>query len=132
MQQKTFNLNLKTQDYPDSANNPFGYNVPNMPNQSDYVGIYDLPTSKQVYTDGTNLGSGQSAGAPYETGAGGIASVEQSPREDVLANAQNTMNEYFSGISQAADADYLTKNPGLAKFVIGDSAANQYNLLQTG
>jgi len=130
MQQKTFNLNLKTQDYPNSANNPFGYNVPNMPNQSDFVGIYDLPTNRQVYTDGTNLGSGQSAGAPYETGAGGIASVEQSPREDVLANAQNTMNEYFSGINQAADADYLTKNPGLAKFVIGDSAANQYNLLQ--
>jgi len=70
----------------------------------------------------------------YE-GASGINAFRtqdtvESPGEDVLANAQLSMNRHLTSINQGVDADYLTKNPDLSKYIIGDLDTQKFNFLQ--
>ena len=71
----------------------------------------------------------------YE-GASGINAFRtqdtvESPGEDVLANAQLSMNRHLTSINQGVDADYLTKNPDLSKYIIGDLDTQKFNFLQS-
>jgi len=125
---KTYDLNLTTEPYPKDPNNPFGFNIPkNMSTQDDYVGIYDLPTKRQIYSDGTDLGTGQSSGAPYET---------MNINEEVAVKND-------SGITGVADVDVLEKYPELkGKLykseadtrleILSNAAAEKNNLLALG
>ena len=56
--------------------------------------------------------------------------TETSPGEDVLANAQLSMNRHLNAINTVADSDYLTNNPDVAKYVVGDLETQKLSMLQ--
>ena len=93
MVQKTFNVNLNTEAYPTDKNNAYGFNIPNTPSQSDYVGIYDLATRNQIYNDPNDLTSGI-------------------PKEEVKVET-DTVVETDDGITGVANVDVLEKYPEL-------------------
>ena len=56
--------------------------------------------------------------------------TETSPGEDVLANAQLSMNRHLNAINTVADSNYLTNNPDVAKYVVGDLETQKLSMLQ--
>ena len=56
--------------------------------------------------------------------------TETSPGEDVLANAQLSMNRHLNAMNTVADSNYLTNNPDVAKYVVGDLETQKFNMLQ--
>ena len=56
--------------------------------------------------------------------------TETSPGEDVLANAQLSMNRHLNAINTVADSNYLTNNPDIAKYVVGDLDTQKLSMLQ--
>ena len=74
--------------------------------------IYNLPTSKQIYSDGSDLGTAQSSGAPQDTG---YVSEEAVVEED--------------GITGVADINVLEKYPELKGKLYKSNADTRLDIL---
>lgn len=109
MVEKNFNVNLNTEAYPKDKNNAFGYNIPNTPNQSDYVGIYDLATRNQIYNDPNDLTSGM-------------------PKEEVKVET-DTVVDTDDGITGVASTDVLEMYPELKGKLYKSNADTRLEIL---
>jgi len=108
MVEKTFNVDLSTQPYPENKNNAFGFNVPNTPSQSDYVGMYDLATKNQIYNDDNDLTS-----QPFV--------------EKVKVEEENVVEE--DGITGVADTEVLEMYPELKGKLYKSNADTRLEIL---
>ena len=74
--------------------------------------IYNLPTSKQIYSDGSDLGTGQSSGAPQDT-----------------MNINEQVEVQDNGITGIADVDVLEKYPELKGKLYKSNADTRLDIL---